>query len=97
MQLHAGVLGQPRGDVGVRVGGVVVAHHVQRHSRVSLGDLLEERQELHLGVLLGAPVGDQPGRDLQRREQRRGAVALVVVGLLLLDPRTHRQDQGGPV
>ena len=92
-----GVLRQPGLDVGVLVGGVVVAHDVQLDSRVGLGDLLEEGQELLVGVLLEAPVGDQPGRDLERSEQGGGAVAFVVVGLLLRYPRPQGHDRRSPV
>ena len=44
-----------------------------------------------------AAVGDRAGRDLQRREQRGGAVALVVVGGLLGQAGPDRQDRLGAV
>ena len=53
----------------VFVGGVVVGHDVQRHPRIGLGDLFEERQVLGVGVARVAGVGDLPGRHLQGREQ----------------------------
>ena len=59
--------------------------------------MLEEAQELGVGVPLIAPVSHQPSRDFQRREQRRFAVALGVVGLFLGDLWAHRQDRCGPV
>ncbi len=46
------------------------------------GDLLQELQELVVAVPGIAGIGgDLPGSDLQRGEQRGGAVALVVIGL----------------
>ncbi len=54
VQVDAGVLRESGLDVGVLVGGVVVAHHVQLDPGVGLGDLLEEGQELDVGVLLKA-------------------------------------------
>ena len=65
--------------------------------RVGLGDLLEEAQELLVAVPRVAGVGDLAGGDLQRGEQGGGAVADVVVGLLLRQARAHRQDRRGPV
>ena len=41
--------------------------------------------------------GDLAGGDLQRREQRRGAVPLVVVGAPLGQAGLHRQHRRGPV
>ena len=75
------------------VGGVVVHHPVQLDRRagfvgdVGVGalDLLEEREELLVAVPRLERRGHLPGGDLQRREQRRGAVAVVVMGATL-DP-----------
>ena len=76
---------------------VVVAHDVQPHARVGRGDECEEVPELDVGVPVVAAVSDPAGRELQRREQRRGPVALVVAGLPGSDPGTHRQPRGGAV
>jgi len=43
--------------------------------------------------LLEAPVGHQPGRDLERGEERGGSLALVVMRLLLWDPGPQQQDR----
>jgi hypothetical protein len=83
VQFNAGMLGQPGPHDRVLVGGVVVADHVQLAAWIGPGDLLEEGQELLVTVAWGAPVDNAPGRDLQRSEQRRGAVPGVVVGALL--------------
>ena len=91
------ILGEPVLDLGVFVGGVVVGDHVQAHLGVGLGYQLEEVQELGVGVALVAGVGHCAGRDLQCREQARGAVAEVVVGGLLGQPSPHRQDRSGAV
>ena len=58
------------------VRAVVVADDVQLDARVGLRDEFEEVQELDVGVPVVAAVGDLAGRELQRREQRRGPVAL---------------------
>ena len=85
-----GCLGQPGLNGRVFVGGVVVGHDVQRHPRIGLGDLLEERQELGVSVARVAGVGDLPGRHLQGREQGGSAVAHVVVGGFLGQPGADR-------
>ncbi len=74
----ARVLGQPGLDGGVFVGGVVVRDDVQLDPRVGLGDQLQEAEELGMGVSLVAGVGHLACRDLQGREQGRGAVADVM-------------------
>ncbi len=91
------ILREPGLDVGVPVGGVVVADHVQRDPRVGSGDGLEEVQELGVRVLGVAAVGHLPGRDLQRSEQARCPVALVVRCLFLRDPGPEGEDRRGPV
>jgi hypothetical protein len=49
---------------------------------MGLGDLLEEVQELHMGMPVVAGVrADASGGHLQRGEQRGGAMPRVVVGL----------------
>ncbi len=48
VQLDSEVPGQPGLDVGVLVGGVVVADHVQGDPGVGAGDSLEERQEARI-------------------------------------------------
>ena len=89
------VLGQPGLHGGVLVGGVVVYHDVQFAPRVGLGDMLEELQELVVSMPRVAGIGHLAGRDFQRREQGRGAVPDIVVGLLLRI--TQAQQQTGAV
>ena len=91
------MLGEPRRDVRVLVHREAVTHHVQLHSEVGAGGLVEESEELDVRVLGEALVGDQAGRDLQGRDQGGGGVADVVIGLLLRDPGADRQDRRGPV
>ena len=92
-----GCLGQPSLNGRVFVGGVVVGHNMQRHPRIGLGDLFEERQELGVVSSRMAPVGDLAGRHLQGREQGGSAMAHVVVGGFLGQPGADRQDRRGPV
>ena len=72
---------QPRQDLGVLVGAVVVQDRVDqlagRHRRL---DGVEEAQELLVPVALHAAAEHRPVEHVERREQGRGAVALVVVG-----------------
>jgi len=77
------VLGEPGLHVGVLVGAVVVDDDVQLPSRVAAGHLLQKVQELLVAVMVVAAVGDLARRHLQGSEQRRRAVADVVVGGLL--------------
>jgi hypothetical protein len=97
MHGDAGVLREPGLDPGVFVGGVVVDHKVQLHSRVGLRDLLEEPQELIGAVPRETGLGDLPGGHLEGGDQGGGAVPDVVVGPLLRQVRSHRQDRRGPV
>ena len=65
---------------------------------MGLGDQLEEGQELDVGVARVAGVGgDLAGGDFQRGEQAGGAVADVVVGLLLGDALAQRQNRLGAI
>jgi hypothetical protein len=57
----------------------------------------EEREELLVPVPRLTGAGDLAGSDLQRGEQRRGAVPDVVVGTPLGRPGLQRQDRRGPV
>ncbi len=68
--------GQPRADIGVLVGGVVVAHDMQVLAGVGGGDLVQEAQELAMAVAGVAGVGDGAGGGLQGGEQGGGAVAM---------------------
>ena len=60
-------------------------------------DLLEERQELLVPMPRLERRGDLAGGDVQRREQRRGAVPVVVVGAALDPPFLQGQDRHRPV
>jgi hypothetical protein len=68
VQLDTGVAEQPRLDLLVLVGGVVVANDMQPAARVGLSDLLEEGQDLsmagpanRLGAARVGPIG-RPGQ-----------------------------------
>lgn len=65
------------------MGGVVVGDQVKLHARVGLGDLLEELEELLVAVPVEAGIEHLSSRDLERDEQRGGAMADAVVGGLL--------------
>lgn len=78
----ARVLGQPGCHVGVGVGSVVVTDDMQLLAGMDPGDLFEKGQELDAGVPGKTGAGGDPsGDDLERGEQCRRTVALVVMGL----------------
>ena len=56
-------------------------------------DLLQEVEELARPVALVALSDDEAGGDVEGGEQRRGAVANVVVSTSLRHARHHRQDR----
>ena len=63
-----------------------------------LGDEFEESEELDVGVARVAGVGgDLAGGDFERGEQAGGAVADVIVGLLLGDALAQRQNRLGAI
>jgi hypothetical protein len=63
------------------VGGVVVDHGLDALvGRDGAFDLVEEADELLVPVLLHAAADDGPVEHVERGEQRRRAVALIVVG-----------------
>jgi hypothetical protein len=64
---------------------------------VGAGNVFEKPQELLVAVAVLADAGDLAGRYLQRGEQGGGAVPDVVVGPLLRQVRSHRQDRRGPI
>ena len=97
MHRDPGILLQPGLDLGVLVRVVIVRDNTQALPGVGAGDAFHEVQELGLAVPVVALIGDLPGGDLQCREQRRGAVALVVMGGLLRQAGPQWQDRGGAV
>jgi hypothetical protein len=85
------------GRFRVLVGAVIVQHHMQLSAWVAPRDQLEEGQELAVAMPVKAAAGDLASGDLQRGEQAGDAVAHVVVGAPLGQPRTQRQCGGGAV
>ena len=83
MHVEARMPGQPRLDLGMLVGGVVVGDQMDIEVRCDLPvDPVEESDELLVPVLLHA-LADHPAVEhVERGEQGGGAVALVVVGAL---------------
>jgi len=81
VQLEAWVFLQPRPHLGPLVGGVVVENYMDvarfLHGPI---DPAEEGQEVPGAVAEHAVAGDQARLDVQRGEQRGGAMALVIVG-----------------
>ena len=98
MDVPARALGQPVADRLGLVGGVVVHDQmdieVGRHAGL---DLVEELPELAGAVLRVATADHRAGGDVQRREERGGAVPGVVVGAPLRLARPHRQQRLGAV
>jgi len=87
---------QPRLDLGVAVGGVVVGNAVDvQLGRHGLVDLAQEGQELLMTVARLARSQHRAVEHVQRREQRGRTVALVVVGNTLDIAEAHRQHRLG--
>jgi len=85
-------------DLGVFVGGVVGGDGVDdlaRRGRVL--NSIEEADELLMSVSLHATAEHGAVEDVQRREQRRGAVTLVVMGHGAAFAGLERQAALGPV
>ncbi|VBA44580.1 hypothetical protein LAUMK136_05684 [Mycobacterium attenuatum] len=97
MHLDAWVLGQPVADLDSLGGGVVVHDQVQLLVGVSAGHVLEETQELLMGVPVLTDPRDLAGGNLQRGEQRCGAVTNVVMGPPFRMARLHRRHRLGAI
>ena len=86
------MLGKSVLDDGVLVRGIVVCDQMQR---LILGcfavDLFEERQSLDVGMAL-AWADDLAIEDIERSEQRGGAVSFVIVSHCLRPPLLERQS-----
>ncbi len=70
--------GEPRPHVRGLVGADVVEHHVDLAPGVGAGQQPQEGEEVVARVPLAGLLRHLPRRDLERREQAQGAVALVV-------------------
>src|SRR5579859_7609543 len=95
--MKATMLVQPVDDLGVLVGPVVVEDEMELGLRISLGEQLEEVQELLMSVLPVAIPGDFAARDIQGSEEGGGAMPLVVVSPAFGLARPHRQQGLGAV
>ena len=97
-KVQRGMAGEPRADLRVLVGGVVVEDGVDvlagRHRGL---DGVEEADELLVAVALHVAADDGAVEDVQRGEQRGGAVPLVVVGHRAGAALLHRQAGLGAV
>jgi hypothetical protein len=85
MYVDARVFGQPVADPNTFVG------------RVGAGHVLEEAQELLMAMPVLTETGDLASGDLQRGEQRRGAMTHVVMGAPLSPARLHWQHRLGAI
>ena len=73
--------GEPFPHLGLLVGGIVVEHGLDRLVwRNGPLDGVEETDEFLMAVALHAAADDGAIEDIERGEERGGAVALVVVG-----------------
>src|ERR1700720_796685 len=86
--------GEPRLDLGRLMGGIVVHDDmdVEAFGYVCV-DLLEEVQELGRPMSLVALADDEARCDIERCEQRSGAVPHVIMRPSFGDARQHRQDR----
>ena len=98
MEGEARMAGEPGPHLGMLVGGVVVDDDVDDLSGRDLGfDGVEEADELLMPVALHAAADHGAVEHVERGEQRRGAVALVVVGHGAGAALLHRQAGLGAV
>ncbi len=88
---------EPGSDVGRLVGGHVVEDEVELACGVVPLDVAEEGEEVGPGVASSGFGRHLAGRDLERGEQARRPVALVVMGVALDLPGLHRQHRLGPI
>jgi hypothetical protein len=95
MHVVARPLGQPRADLGMLVGGVVVHDQVDLQPRGNLGvEMPKECEKLLVPVPALALREDVAPVHIERREERGGAVAEVVVRDALDVAEPHRQQWG---
>jgi hypothetical protein len=94
VQVKAWPGGEPASDLGCLVRRAVVEHkmHVEV-LRDLLIDRLQELVKLDRAMAVVQLADYLAGREVKRRVQARGAVALVVVGRALRGARQHRQDR----
>jgi hypothetical protein len=92
VQFEPRVLLEPGLDIGVVVGGVVVEDQMDLKAFWGPRDHRpQELQELGVAVTGKALTDHRAGQDIQGGEQRRGAVALLVVGHRTRPPGLDRQ------
>ena len=98
MKVKTGMLFQPRFDFGMIVRAVVVQNHVDcQLSGHSTVDLSQELPKFDVAMSRIAGANDLPFQHIQRREQARGTVALVIMGHGLTAPLFHRQAGLRPI
>ena len=81
------------------MGSVIVQHQMDfpRLRRKPGIDVLHELEELLVAMATAALADHFAGGDVQGREQRGRAVALLVVGSLFRQPRSQRQNRLGAI
>ena len=98
MKVETRMLFQPCFDPGMVVRAVVVQNHVDGQLRGhGAVDLAQELPEFDVPMSRITGADDLPFQHVQRREQARSAVALVVMGHGLAAPLLHRQAGLRPV
>ena len=97
VEVEALVVCQPVAHLGKPVGAVVVEHEVKLEPRVADVDQLQEAQELLVAMACVAAPGDLAAGDVEGGEQRRRAMANVVVGAALHLAAAERQERLGAV
>jgi hypothetical protein len=89
---------KPSEDLGGFVRAVVIHDHVHVSVGRQLGiDALEKFQKFLMAMAPMTLSDHFPGGDFQGREQRRRAVANVVMGFARRDAGAHRQQRAGAV
>jgi len=98
VHVKAGMAAEPALDLGVLMGGVVVHDHVDLlFGRDDVVDDAQKLQPLLVAVPVLAHGDDIALHSIQSGEQRRGAVALVVVSHRAAASLLHRQTRLSPI
>ena len=98
MAVEPRVAKKPLLDLGCFVRAVVVEDQMDAQIRGNkLIDVPQEADEIDAAVAALDLADDRAGGDIQRREQRRRAIAPIVVGARLGSSIVHRQRRLGPV
>jgi len=98
MPVITGVLGKPSLHLGMGMGAIVIEDEVNRQlARGAALDAVQKAQKLLMAVARHAVSQNLAVQHVQRREQGRGSMALVIMGLPFGDSWAQRQNRLGAI